>query len=348
MAVLGQAPPVGNPQFLGQTGGEEVGARGDVDDYVRLKAGGAERGGQALAEADPLAGHQPPVHHRILAGEVDVLEDAVGLLPLAADPGVHLLVPVDEDRLPGLQVAHHLEVEMVEAGRLRREGVAHPCTGDLAAHDQGADPVGVAERQQAVVGDDRHRRVGALDLLLGGGHAVEHVVDGEVLEVFGLQLGGEGVEDEGHVVGGVHQPVVLLVEVAAQVGEVDHVAVVHHGQPEGVVHHDGLGVEHVAGAGGGVAHVTQAHRGGEAVQAAVAEHLGGQAQALAQVEGPVEGDDPGGILAPMLDSGQPLEQLPRHVAPAADAQDPAHLVPLARAEPTGQMLPANRSARTAL
>src|SRR6476661_6753490 len=148
---------------------------------------------------------------------------------------------IDKYGLSRPHVFHKLKTQVVEAGTFGGKGIHRPRRRVAAAQHQRPDAQRVGEGQQAVPGNDGNGGVGALHQLLGGFHGVEDVHYRQAVEVFHAQLRSEGVHDKLQVVGGFGQHVVVLVQAPGHVAEVDDVAVVHHGQPEGVAGQEGLG-----------------------------------------------------------------------------------------------------------
>ena len=87
--------------------------------------------------------------------------------------------------------------------------------GGALAEDERADAERVAEREEAVAGDQRDDRVRALDALVHVLDGLEHLV-GVELEAgdLALQLGGEHVEQHLGVARGVHVAAVDVEQVA--------------------------------------------------------------------------------------------------------------------------------------
>ena len=319
VVVLRQPAPVRHAQRLRHPRREEIGRRRHVDHQVRLQPSLFHLLRQLPADAHALGRHQPALDHRILAGEVDVFKNAERLLFRPADAAMHLAFVVDQHGFAGLQIAHGLETEVVEAVGLRRERVDHPAVGVLAPQHQRPDAVRIREGQQPVPGDDRQRRIRALHLLLHRPHRIEDVRGRERLEVLGFERGGQGVEDQGHVVRRVQQAVAVLAQRLLELLEIDDVAVVDHRQAEGIHHHRRLGVQHVGRALRGVAHVPQTDFARKTRQVDLLEGLPHQPVRLVQVEAVVESDDAGGVLAAVLDAGHAFQQRPGDVVVPDDS-----------------------------
>ena len=150
---------------------------------------------------------------------------------------------------------------------------------DLAKH-QRTDAVGVAEADHRVAGE-QHRAEGAAQ---PGDDVPQGAPD-----VVGWVLGEQGRDDLG--VGRALEDVPALHEAGAQFVGVDQVAVVSQGD-EGAVPGagEGLGVPHLAGAGGRVAHVPDGQLPGKCLQDGLLEHLGHQPHVLVDDQARTVGD----------------------------------------------------------
>ena len=145
-----------------------------------------------------------------------------------------------------------------------------------------------------------------------------------MVEVFHAQLRGEGVHDELQVVGGFGQHVVLVVQALGHLAEVDDVAVVHHGQPEGVAGGEGLGQVRVVGALGGVAHVPDAGVALQLLHVLGLEHVVDQPLPLVQVKRVVERGDAGRVLPPVLQGREADYHVADHVIGTVKTYYSAH------------------------
>ena len=85
-------------------------------------------------------------------------------------------VLVDEDDLAGLDVPDLAEVHDVQADRLRGEGVGGQEAVAPDAEDEGLDAVGIAEGDQALVGDVGDDGIAAPDLVVDGLDGPEDVL----------------------------------------------------------------------------------------------------------------------------------------------------------------------------
>ena len=121
---------------------------------------------------------------------------------------------------------------------------------------------------------------------------------------------GEEVEDDLDVAVGIEEPVLVPVELVAELPVIGHVAVVGHDDAEGRVELEGLGVLAAAAADRRVAGVADADRAREALDGLGREDVVDEAVALLGVEAAVEGDDAGRVLAAVLDGQQALVEVP--------------------------------------
>src|SRR5690606_3541138 len=100
----------------------------------------------------------------IRPGQVDVLEDTgVQARVVRTLLGKQLSLGGDIDRLARRQIAHQLEPQARQRDAFGRHHVLRPVLRLALAEAYRAHAVRVAERQDAVAGDHRHYRVGALD-----------------------------------------------------------------------------------------------------------------------------------------------------------------------------------------
>ena len=181
--------------------------------------------------------------------------------------------------------------------------------GDVAGDE--AAPLPVAQDEGAVLAD-RHNLVGAvgaqdaqgvgpLDAAERPAHGGQQVPLVEILDELGHHL-GVGFRGEGHPLGQ---------EKGLQLGVVFDDAVVDHGDPSAAAHL-GVGVDVAGSAVGGPARVP--HAGG-AVQVRapvelIRQHLEPSLGLVdsQRVRRPVEHRHPGGVIPPVLQAGQALQQ----------------------------------------
>ena len=127
---------------------------------------------------------------------------------------------------------------------------------------QRPNAVGIAERQQAMAGDQRHHGIGAAQPLVHVAHGGEHVLGLQRHAARGaFELVRQHVEQHLGVALGVGVAVVGGEQLGAQRMRVGEVAVVHQHDAERRVHVEGLRLFLAVGvAGGRVAHLAQARR----------------------------------------------------------------------------------------
>jgi hypothetical protein len=242
--------------------------------------------------------------------EVDVLEDAEPRHRLDVEAVAGQSALVDHHDLAGLDVAHVLGLDQVEGAGLRRQDV-----GVLPPSDhQRAKPVGIAHADQLAVGQE-HQRVRAGDLAQGGdqpGHRIE------------LRDLGHQVDDALGVAGGLEDRASGL-EAGAQLVGVDQVAVVGDGDRAArVVEQERLGVAQLGAAGGRVAGVADGRAPGQAGQGLLVEDVGDQAHADVAAQALVAGDQPGGLLAAVLQGVQAQVGQVGGLVVTMDAEDATH------------------------
>ena len=234
----------------------------------------------------------------------------------------------DVDRLAGGQVTHQLEAQRRQRHRLRRHHVLGAVLGLFLAETDRTDAARVAERQDAVAGDHRHHRVGALGAPVHRGHGVEDVVRlrAQLALAALVQLVGEHVQQHFGIRGGVDMAQIGTVEVLGERLGIGQVAVMGQGQAVGRVDVERLRLRGAGAAGGGVTHVTDAHVADQAAHVAVAEYVPDHAVVLAQEQPvPVAGDDAGGVLSPVLKNRQSVINRLVDVGVADNANNAAHL-----------------------
>ena len=203
-----------------------------------------DRVGEALAQAQARLVDRDAVHDRVGTGEVDVLERARHEL---AGSVAHCFVCRCPSRSmktasPGIDVAHDLEVAVLEHERLGGDDPLVAAVLGLArAEDQRTDAERVAEREQAVAGDERDRGVRALDALVHARDRLEDLLGVELdARDRGLQLVGEHVDQQLGVARGVEVPAVLVEQLVGELARVGEVAVVHEHDAVRRVHVEGL------------------------------------------------------------------------------------------------------------
>ena len=285
-----------------------------------------DRSRQLLAHAQPCLVDRDVVDDRVGACEIDVLEDArrvPGVPRALAD--VNGPVHRDDDRLARGEVALQLEPEQVEGDALRGHDILLALGGLPGSEADRADRVRIAERDHAIPGDERHRRVAAHAPLVNPRHRVEDRVRVELERMGAGELAGEDVEQQLGIRLRVDVAELLPKHRLAQLTGVDQVAVVRQGDTVG-----GIDVERLCLVGGfasrgRIADVPDAHRAPERVHVVRLEHVAHHSVALALTDRPVAGHDAGRVLPAMLQRGERVDQILADVGTSDDSDDPAHV-----------------------
>ena len=292
---------------LHRRGPARFGDRDDDIDLVR-RDGRDQALRQRLAEVQARLVDRDAVHDRVGPGQVHVLEHArVQARVLGALPRMDAAFEVDEDRLAGRDVAGQRVAGADDRHRFARHHHLGS-VGPLAfAERQRPDAERVAKRQQAVPGDQRDHRVGALDAPMHRGDRREDLVRRELpLARRALELVREHVDQHLGVVCGVDVPAIDVEELLLERLRVGEVAVVHEHDAVGRVDVEGLRLFFAVGvAGRRVAHLAEAHRAGQRAHVAGAEHVAHHAaRFLHEALGALHGDDAGRVLAAVLQQQQ--------------------------------------------
>ncbi|WOL03560.1 hypothetical protein Cni_G12280 [Canna indica] len=249
--------------------------------------------------------------------EVDVLKDTAFAGPLRqeAGGGDGVVVAIDDNHLPGVHLAHVLCADEVEGAGLGGEDDG---AVGAAAHDEGAEAVGVADGDELVAGEE-DEGVGALEALADLDDSGEEGAGGG---------GADEVEDDLRVGAGAKDGTIRLKVVSERV-VVDEVPVVGDSEPaEAVAGDQGLDVgEGGGGAGGGVAVMAYGGGADESLElGSIREDLGDEAEAGARVQvGAIRGDDAGAFLPTVLQSVQTQVAQFRGLRVADYAEDAALL-----------------------
>ena len=319
VAVFNQGFAVIQVELAGDFDGRVARRIGNGDDDVDMQASLFDLFGEELAEVDPAAVDVDPVDERVGPGEVDPFEQA-GRVGTAGELfGVNGAVLVDEDRLAGGDIPDLVESHDVERDALRADGEGRDEPVAAHAPDERLDPEGVAERDQALLGDISHDRVTADDLAVNASDGFENMLRSQLFGLLVGQLLSEDVEDALDVVVRIEEAVVFLEEERLELGVIDDVAVVGHDDAEGRVDLERLGVLPPAAADRGVAGVADADVPPEPFGVLRGEDVADEAVALLGVEAAVVGDDAGRVLAAVLDGQEPLVEIGEDVTIAVEA-----------------------------
>ena len=251
--------------------------------------------------------------HAVRPGEVHVLEDALRRLRGRERPERVLAVAADDQQLAGGDVPHVFRPDQIERAGLRAD---HGGVAEGAQH-QGAEPVGVAHRHQAVPGQDHQRERPP--------HLPDRLDDG-VGRRPGRRPGVEMQHDLG--VAPRLEDVPPSDQGVAQLGRVDEVPVVAEGDlAVRAVDENRLRVDDLAVARRRVPHVADRRIAAERRQRLLVDglrhlpHRPRQVQALA-----VGGGDAGALLPPVLQRIQPETGQRGRLRVTVNAEDAALVV----------------------
>ena len=328
VAVLDEALAELDAKPVGELKRDRAARLGDRDDDVDVlgRAQALELVGELLPHAQPRLVNRDAIHQRIRPGEIDMLEDA-GCVDagLDADPGVHFAGEIEVNRLAGGDIALDLEALRIEGHRFRGDHVLAAALLEAAAEHQRADAVWIAKTNDTVAGDHHDHGVGAAATHVHAGDRGEDVFRGGRHLAPALQFMGENVEQHFGIGIGVDMAQIVAEQVLAQFAVVGEIAVVGEGEAVGGIDIQRLGQGRAAAAGGGVAHVGDAHLPGEPPHVAGAENILDQAVVLAQIEfAAVAGHDAGGILAAVLQHRQGVIQAKANILAGNNPNQTTH------------------------
>ena len=245
--------------------------------------------------------------------EIDVLEHAEALAPRREGPVAGHPLAIQHDDLARLHIAHEFRADDVESTGFRGQDMG---VAQLAQH-QRPHAVGIAHADHPL-GSEGNQRIGALDLPQRIDQPVQH---GRPLR------GGDQMDDDLGIGGGLEQAAALH-QLAAQLQRVGQIAVMADGQPaELEIREQRLHVAQQRLAGGRITIVAD---GGMAFQP---RHHIGRDEDFRHMAKPamgikalaVEGNDPAGLLSPMLQRVQPQGRMRGGILRAEDAEDRAFL-----------------------
>jgi len=232
---------------------------------------------------------------------------------------VDVALPVDEDRLAGGDVLDLAEIHDVERNAFRADGVGRDDAVAPHAPDERLDPEGIAEGDQALLGDIGHDRITADDFAVHALHCLEDMLRPQLADVLFCQLLGKDVEDALDIVVRVEEAVVFLEKELLELGVVHHVSVMGHDDAEGRVDLEGLGVFAAVTADRRVAGVADADLSLEALGVFDREDVADQTVAFFGVEAAVISDDAGRVLAAVLHGEQSLVEVAEDFAGAVES-----------------------------
>ncbi len=289
-----------------QLGGAGPAGLGNGDNHINLTRwhGRDHPFGQGFAQVEPGLIHRDAVEDGIGTRQIDIFEDAGHQARLlSALRRMQLARRVDKNRLPRLQIALELMTGPLQRHRLAGH---HPGLA-LPAQTQRPDAKGIAKRQQAVPGDQRHHRIGATYPLVYAANGSKHI-GGRQGQAPGclLQLVGQHIEQHLRVAFCVDVAVIDREKLGLQGCRVGEIAVVHQHQAERRVHIERLGLLFAVGiTGGGVTHLPQAQMPWQGSHIARAKHIAHHPFGLVHEKLlPHLRDDTRSILPPMLKQEQ--------------------------------------------
>ena len=158
---------------------------------------------------------------------------------LGAQAAVHLPVHVDKNGLARRDVAHQFESRGVERDGFGSEHMLGAEIGLALAIDQRADAMRVAERQDAVTGDQDRHGIGALDPAVHGGNGAEDMLRRELERGHRPQFVGKDVEQNFGIGTGVEVAQVFAVKLVAQLVGIGEIAVMRERQAKRRVDENG-------------------------------------------------------------------------------------------------------------
>jgi hypothetical protein len=291
--------------MVGQLQGRGAAGVRDRNDHVDvvLRAFAQDLVGQLLTHAQTCLVHRDAIDDGIRARQVNVFEDARGVLRIRrALTGVQLAVLGDVHRFAGCQVTDQGEAEHVQRYAFGGDHVFHAFVGvTLAEHDR-ADRMRVTEADDAVAGNHRHHRITAGATLVHVGDGRKHIFLGRLQLATHRQLVGEDVEQHLGVRAGVDVAQVRFVDLLGQLLDIGQVAVVRQGDAIRGVHVERLGLCRRRAAGRGITHMADTHVPDQPLHMALLENVPHQPVVLAQEQLAIAtGNDTGSILAAVLE-----------------------------------------------
>ena len=127
-------------------------------------------------------------------------------------------------------------------------------------------------------------------------------------------------------------PEILLADFLRELVGVGEVAVMRQCHPKGGVDEERLRFEFAAAAGGRVPHMADAHPTLQSCERTRVEDVAHHAVALLQMELVIVGDNPGSVLAAVLQHDQTVIEVLDDVAVAGDGDDSTHRISEKRKE----------------
>ena len=261
------------------------------------------------------------------SGEVDVLENA-GRVPHGGDALLRMQAPllVDEDGLARRDVAHEAERLHVQCNAL---GGQHPLGAarrrSLSQHER-ADPVRIAETENAMPDDHRNDRITSAAAAIDGVDGCEYVGGSDPRSTDALQLGREDVQQHFRVGSGVEMPPVLTNDHLGKLGGIGEIAVVRQTDAIGRIDVEGLCFRSTFASGRRIADVSDARVPFELQHVLLLKYVAHQSTALAHIQFAVSGGgDACGILSAVLQYSQRIVDPLIDCAGSDDADNSTHV-----------------------
>ncbi len=183
----------------------------------------------------------------------------------------------------------------------------------------------IAERYQTETDDQSHRSISALHPSMHCGDRGENILGVNRQSATLLQFVGKDIEQDFRVGIGVDMAQVGAKQLVLQLHRVGQVAVVGQGDAKGRVDVERLGLGGIRTASGRVTHMADANIALQIAHVTSAHHVADQTVVLAQKQAAfMAGYDPGGILSPVLQHGQAIEQTLINRIPSRNADDSTH------------------------
>ena len=277
----------------------------------------------------PALVHRNRVHDRVGSGKVDVFEDAgrengFGRTLAAVERSAF----IDEDGLARQDVSHQLEAECGERDAFGSDQIFGSLVGVIAAEYERTDSKWVTEREQPVARYQGHHGVGPAATPVHVRHCRKDGLGVELLTLCGeLQFVREHVEQDFRVGVGVDVAQILTEHLLLQRFGIGQVAVVAEDDPKRGVDIERLclsGVERRAR--GGIAAVPDPGAAGKRAHVPGAKHVAHHPGPLVHVKRLVfRRDDPGCVLAAVLQQQQPVVQQLIDRRLRHDSENAAHL-----------------------
>ena len=232
---------------------------------------------------------------------------------LRALAAVQLVLEIDEDGFARLDVTHHLKAQGIECHRLGGDKIFRSLRRFVAAIDERADTMRIAEGKQAIACNQRHHGVSTATAAMHAGHRLENAIHIELVTMCRhLQFMRQHIEQHFRVGIGVDMPAVHAEHLFLQLLGVGQVAVVPKHDAKRRIDIKRLCLGKIEGrTRGRVADMADATITGQCPHITGTKNVAHQPGALVQVEGIAFGrSDACRVLPPVLQHHQTvIEQL---------------------------------------